>query len=308
MSGPPRPAHPPSHWLVLALLGLCWGSAFVLVVFALQGLTPLQIVTGRIVTAAGVLAAVSWWLAGSLPREPRHWAYFLAMGLLGNCIPFLLIAWGQQHVASGEAGIVMAMVPLMVLVLGHFVLPGERLRAHRVGGFLLGFTGVVVLMGPGHLASLVHSEDQLARLALIAATLCYGTATVLAQLQPNRNLYQTSAGTLLTSSAVMCLLLGAAGELGALHATPVPALLAVLALGLLSTGVATLSYFWLAARAGAGFLSLSNYLVPLVAVAMGSVFAGERLPPNAWAALGLILAGVMLGQRRSGVAASPPAA
>lgn len=282
---------------MLCLLVLCWGSAFLMVVIALPGFTPMQIVTGRIVTAALALGLISLWLARGVARDPRHWLYFLAMGLLGNCLPFLLIAWGQQHVPSGEAGIVMAMVPLMVLVLGHFLLPGERLHPRRVIGFVLGFAGVVVLMGPQHLATLVRSEDQLARIALVAATACYGTATVIAQLQPNRDLYQTSVGTLLMASVVMLVFLGLAGEFAPVRAPQGAAIAAVLGLGLLSTAVATLSYFWLAARAGAGFLSLSNYLVPLVAVALGALFAGERLPANAWIALLLILAGLALGQR-----------
>ncbi|MEI2420329.1 DMT family transporter, partial [Arthrospira platensis SPKY2] len=109
-------------------------------------------------------------------RDPRHWGYFLAMGISGNALPFLLIAWGQQHVASGEAGILMAMVPLMVIVLAHFLLPGERLNLPRIAGFTLGFAGVVVLIGPQHLGGLLSQDAQLARLALLGATASYAVA------------------------------------------------------------------------------------------------------------------------------------
>ncbi|MCC5860870.1 MAG: EamA family transporter [Gammaproteobacteria bacterium] len=291
--------HPASHWLGLLALVLLWGSAFLFVSIALGSFSALQIAGTRIIIAGGVLVALCLVLGPGLPGGRRQWAYFLAMGITGNCLPFLLIAWGQQHVPSGEAGILMALVPLMVMVLAHFLLPGERLTRRRTAGFLLGFAGVVVLIGPQHLGGLLGQEAQLARLALLGATISYATAGILAQYQPNRDMLQSAAGTLLTASAVMLVLMVWAGELAPpVELTPGP-LLAVVALGLLCTAAANLVFFWLAHRSGAPFLSLSNYLVPCVAVGLGAVFAGERLPADAWLALTLILGGLALCQRRA---------
>jgi drug/metabolite transporter (DMT)-like permease len=290
--------HPPSHWFALLALVVFWGSAFLFVAMALRSFSALQIASGRIVIGGLVLVCVCLWFSRGLPANRRHWAYFLAMGVAGNCLPFLLIAWGQQYVASGEAGILMAMVPLMVIVLAHFMLPGERLTRSRMAGFLLGFAGVVVLIGPQHLGALFDQQAQLARLALLGATASYAVAAILAQYQPNRDMVQSAAGTLLSASAVMLIALALAGDFAPPRAIASAPLLALLALGLLSTGAANLVFFWLAHRSGAPFLSLSNYLVPCVAVLLGTVFAGERLPADAWLALALILAGLALCQRR----------
>jgi len=299
--------HPASHWFALLALVAFWGSAFLFVAMALRSFSALQIASGRIVIGGLVLVCVCLWFSRGLSVDRRHWAYFLAMGVAGNCLPFLLIAWGQQYVASGEAGILMAMVPLMVIVLAHFMLPGERLTRWRVAGFLLGFAGVVVMIGPQHLGALFDQQAQLARLALLGATASYALAAILAQYQPNRDMVQSAAGTLLSASAVMLIALAVAGDFTPPRVLASAPLLALLALGLLSTGAANLVFFWLAHRSGAPFLSLSNYLVPCVAVLLGTVFAGERLPADAWLALALILAGLALCQRRSvqRAAASP---
>jgi drug/metabolite transporter (DMT)-like permease len=296
--------HPPSHWLALLALVLFWGSAFLLIAIALQGFSALQIAGSRIVIAAVVLLCVCLWLGRGLPREPRQWGFFLAMGITGNALPFLLIAWGQQHVPSGEAGILMAMVPLMVIVLAHFLLPGERLNLPRIAGFLLGFAGVVVLIGPQHLGGLLAQEAQLARLALLGATASYAVAAILAQYQPNRDMLQSATGTLLSAGALMLVAMAVSGELALSGPIATGPALAILGLGLLCTAAANLVFFWLAHRSGAPFLSLSNYLVPCVAVLLGTVFAGERLPPDAWLALLLILAG--LGWSQLGRRARPP--
>ncbi len=266
--------HPASHWVALLALVLLWGSAFLFVSIALGSFSALQIAGSRIIIAGAVLVALCLAFGPGLPGGRRQWAYFLAMGITGNCLPFLLIAWGQQHVPSGEAGILMALVPLLVMVLAHFLLPGERLTRRRTAGFLLGFVGVVVLIGPQHLGGLLAQEAQLARVALLGATISYATAGILAQYQPNRDMLQSAAGTLLTASAVMLVLMVWAGEL-----TPPVALTpgpwwAVVTLGLMCTAAANLVFFWLAHRSGAPFLSLSNYLVPCVAVGLGAVFAG----------------------------------
>ena len=289
--------HPPSHWLALLALVLFWGSAFLLIAIALQGFSALQIAGSRIIIAALVLLGVCLWMGRGLPADRRQWGFFLAMGITGNALPFLLIAWGQQYVPSGEAGILMAMVPLMVIVLAHFLLPGERLNLPRIIGFLLGFAGVVVLIGPQHIGGLLAQEAQLARLALLGATASYAVAAILAQYQPNRDMLQSATGTLLSAGGLMLVAMALTGELRIDSPVGGAPVFAILGLGLICTAAANLVFFWLAHRSGAPFLSLSNYLVPCVAVVLGTVFAGERLPPDAWLALVLILAGLGWSQR-----------
>ena len=105
--------------------------------------------------------------------------------VFGNALPYSLISWGQTFIDSGLAGILMAIMPLITLVLSHFVIPGERLTRYRVFGFLVGFCGIVVLMGPDELTAIKLGDSQLvAMLAVLGGAVCYAIAAVLARLRP----------------------------------------------------------------------------------------------------------------------------
>jgi drug/metabolite transporter (DMT)-like permease len=292
----------PAEWgLLLALVAL-WGSSFMLVRVSLDAFTPVAVTAGRLLIGAGVLLVVLLATRRRLPGGWRVWAFFGAMAVIGNALPFFLIAWGQATIPSGLTGILMAVMPLVVLVLAHFFVAGERLTPRRLAGFALGFAGVLVLTGPEAWAALVGREAALlSQLAVLGAAVCYGVAAIVARRGPPLNAVVTAAAVLSIAGVLvgLGLLAGASGR-GAAAAVhhPVGLLpgLALAALGALSTGLATVVYFTLVARAGPTFLSLINYLIPVWAVVLGALALGERLPARAFAALGLILAGVVLAR------------
>jgi len=302
----------PAEWALLCTLVVLWGSSFMLVRVSLEAFTPLAVTAGRLLIGAGVLALVLAALRRRVSRQPRHWLFFLAMALLGNVAPFFLIAWGQMAIPSGLTGILMAVMPLAVLLMAHFLVAGERLTRRRLAGFALGFLGVVVLTGPDARAVLVGREASfISQLAVLGAALCYGVAAIVARRGPVLHPVVVAAPVLAIAgilAGTLLLAAGAGGESGAvaMHG-PVerwPAA-AMLALGALSTGLATVVYFTLIARAGPTFLSLINYLIPVWAVVLGAVALDERLPPRAFVALALILAGVVLARWQSGRRAGP---
>ena len=140
-------AHRPLlHWLLLFALVAMWGSSFLFTKIAVAAIAPTDLVAGRFLLATATLAAVLAATRRRLPGSPRLWLFFLAMALMGNCIPFWLITWGQQRIDSGLAGILMAIMPLTTVMLAHFLVAGERLNRFKAAGFLLGFLGIVVLM------------------------------------------------------------------------------------------------------------------------------------------------------------------
>jgi drug/metabolite transporter (DMT)-like permease len=292
----------PTEWgLLLALVAL-WGSSFLLVRVSLDAFTPVAVTAGRLLIGAGVLVLMLVMTARRPPRAARAWLFFTAMAIIGNALPFFLIAWGQREIPSGLTGILMAVMPLVVLVLAHFLVAGERLTPRRLAGFALGFIGVVVLTGPEARAAMIGREASfIAQLAVLGAAVCYGIAAIIARRGPLLNPVVTAAAVLSIAGIVVGGALLAAGlrdgEAAAVHAAiePWPAL-SLLALGALSTGLATVVYFSLVARAGPTFLSLINYLIPVWAVVLGAVALGERLPTRAFAALVLILAGVVLAR------------
>lgn len=312
----PAPAHTllrqgPVEWALLFALVVLWGSSFMLVRVSLDAFTPVAVTAGRLLIGAGVLLLVLLATRRRLPAGARTWAFFAVMAVVGNALPFFLIAWGQASIPSGLTGILMAVMPLVVLVLAHFFVAGERLNARRLAGFVLGFVGVLVLTGPEALAALVGQEAALlSQLAVLGAATCYGVAAVVARRGPVLNPVVTAAAVLSIAGILVGfgLLAGIAGH-GAGGALEGPVGLApglaLAALGALSTALATVVYFSLVARAGPTFLSLINYLIPVWAVVLGALVLHERLPPRAFAALGLILAGVVVARWQSARRRSP---
>ncbi len=139
----------PVHWALLLALVALWGSSYLMVEIALAVWRPEQITGLRILSAAVVLVIAMLVRGQRFPLIWRSWRYFLGIAVIGNCLPFFLISWGQQEVESGLAGILAASTPLVVLILAHFVLADERLSLRHVFAFVFGFAGIVVLMGTG---------------------------------------------------------------------------------------------------------------------------------------------------------------
>ncbi len=263
---------------------------------ALRVWRPEQITGLRIALAAVVLLVSVVFSRSRWPRNRRTWAYFLTIAIIGNCLPFFLISWGQQQVESGLAGILASSTPLVVLILAHFILPDERLRRSQIIPFILGFSGIVALMGPDSLAALGGAGDRLlAQLAILGGAVCYATATVIARQMPPVSPLVTSAGVMILASGIMAPFI--ADGLAVLPEATGPAVLALGFLGILGTGGASILYFYLIARTGARFTSLLNYLVPVWAMMLGALILGEQLSVSTWLALILILSGLLLISR-----------
>lgn len=286
----------PRNWFGLAGLVAIWGSAFLLINIAVAELDPLAVTAVRLWIGLTVMAMAVRLMGKRFSVNPRHWPYFLAMAVMGNCLPFYLITWGQQFIDSGEAGILMALVPLQVVLLAHFFIPTERLNWMRGLGFSVGFVGVIILFDPTNLTGLLSDDAQAGRLSVFAGGICYAVATVLAQRQPTDDPYQAALGSVFVASLLMAVAVAVTGTSITLRAGPA-ALLSVLGLGVFATGGATLLYFYLARQSGAAFLSLTNYLVPCLAAAIGAWVAGETLARNTLVALVVILAGIAISQR-----------
>ncbi|HZT20440.1 MAG TPA: DMT family transporter, partial [Dongiaceae bacterium] len=281
--------------LLLLLLSALWGGSFPLIKVAVSGLPPLWVAGARIALGGLSLAALLRLRGVPLPRGRAVWARLAFMGIVGNVAPFALIAWGETRVASGVAAILMAMVPLMVMVIAHFRVADEPLTPGKLLGLALGFTGVVVLMGPAALAGIGgHLGGEL---GILLATVGYASATIAARGLPPLSSDAASAGMLLVA-APLALALAAAVDPPAALSPGLAPLLAVGVLGLLCTAFGYVLYLRIVASAGAGFASMNNFLVPPFGVIYGAAALGERLPPSAFAALGLILLGLLVQRRR----------
>ncbi|MFQ5634970.1 MAG: DMT family transporter [Gammaproteobacteria bacterium] len=281
------------HWVVLLSLVALWGSSYLMIEIALTVWRPAEIAGLRILTAAAVLMMAMLARSERLPTDRAHWMPLGVIALVGNCVPFFLISWGQQQVESGLAGVLAASTPLFVLVMAHFALEDERVGRRQVLAFVVGFAGVVVLLGPDSLAALGGSAARLlSQLAILGGAACYGAATVIARKLPAAPAVVTSAGVMLAASVFMLPFVGSGLAVPASVTWQGAA--AIGFLGLLGTGVASILYFRLIAETGARFTSLVNYLVPVCAVGVGAAFLGEKLPLSSWLGLFLLLCGLIL--------------
>ncbi len=277
------------HVLLLVLLAVMWASSVLIIKIAVAELPPLSLSAWRLVIAALVLFAVVRLRRLALPRAPRLWAWFLLLGTLGNGLPFALIAWGEIHIDSALAAILIAAMPLFALVLAHFFTSDERLNALRAGGVALGFVGILVLVGPTALAGL--GSDVLGQLAITLAAACYAVAGIVIKRVAAGPPAVMTACVLACAAAVflpLSLLIDRPWELQISAGT----LAATLALGVWSTALPLVIYFYLIANAGVTFAALSNYLIPVLAVFLGALLLDEMISLEALAALALILAGV----------------
>ncbi len=285
------------NWLGLTAIVMAWGSAFLLINIAVKEIDPLVITAIRLWIGVVLMGLAVWLLGRQFPTDPSHWGYFLLMAIFGNCLPFYLIAWGQQFIDSGEAGILMATVPLQVVLMAHFFIPSERLNWWRSVGYIIGFMGVVILFEPGQLSGSLTGEVQTGRLAVFAGGICYAISTILAQKQPSKDPYSAALGVLILASVLSAAAILFTGTPMPVAASPA-AILSVAGLGVFATGGAMVLYFYLAHHGGAGFLSLTNYLVPCVAAAIGAWVAGETLGISSFLALAIILIGIAISQRQ----------
>ncbi len=290
----------PLDWLGLVALIIMFGSAFMFIRLAVQELSPVVVTAARIVIAAVVLLVLAAIRKESFGFLRSAWPLIIALAVFGNCLPFYLISWGQQTVDSSTAGILMAVMPLATIVLAHFFIPGEKLNVLQVFGFLSGFAGVLVLLGPAAIAEFGNSAHvSLSMLAILGGALCYAVNTILAKHLPDgESLLAVSASVLVASSLIMLPAWLAAGDGGTLRLASV-GFLSVVLLGIFPTALATLIYFAIIARTGPSFLSQINYLVPVWAVLMGTVFLEEPFSIHAFFALAIILAGIAVAGRRN---------
>lgn len=248
--------------------------------------------------AALLLNAVRAASGQRLPPPGRTWLHFLALAISGNALPFLLISWGQERVPSGLAGVLMAVMPLATLALAHFAIASERLQRRRVAGFALGFAGVALLIGPGALpVPGAPGAGRLRELAVLGGALCYAVNTVLARRLRPMSPVVAAAGVLLLA-AVLSLSLALPFDRPWRLRPSAASWLALLWLGAGPTALATAVHLALVARAGASFSALTNYLIPVIAVAAGAVAFAEVVEPRTVAALGLLLLGIALSRGR----------
>ncbi|GAA1967262.1 DMT family transporter [Amycolatopsis minnesotensis] len=275
-----------------AVVAAAWGSSFLFIKVGLGGLTPGQVVWARLVFGSLALAAIMLVTRRAIPREPRVWGHLTVVALLLCVFPFLLFAWAETRISSGLASIFNATTPLLTMAIGAVALASERLTRDRALGLVLGFVGVVVIIGPW--AGIDFGHELLAQLACLGATFCYGCSFVYLRR------FVAPLGIPAVSVAFVQVTIAAVIMLAAtpwLTATPprldLPIVLSMLALGAIGTGLAYLLNMNVVRAWGAANASAVTYLSPVVGVALGVTVLGEPLTWNQPVGAVLVILGIV---------------
>lgn len=282
-------------WVLVLSLAFVWGGSFLFIELALTGMTPFWLAASRVLLAAAATTLVWHWrgyvfYTSSTRASPL---VILAASAFSTTVPFILLAWGQQFVTAGFAGVSMAAVALLVLPLAHFF-ADERMTPRKTMGFLIGFAGVAVLIGPEAFRSSGIAGETPGRLACIGAATCYAVASILMRRIPPADPVGLSAVTLWIGAVLVT-----SAAVWVEGAPPIPAgkvVVVIVTLGLVQTAMANLMRITVIRTAGPTFMSLVNYMVPVWSVILGVIFLGEALEPSLFTAMALILVGVALSQ------------
>jgi drug/metabolite transporter (DMT)-like permease len=297
----------PVDWLMLIGLSAMWGFSFFFIKKGLEAFSPTEVGAFRIFIAFCTLFPLLPFYKSRVSTSIL--GYILLAGMLGSGMPPFLFAFAETHVSSSVAGILNATTPLFALVFG-VVIFGLRANVNQFLGVLIGFLGaILIVMSKMDDASGILEFHPFYGLLVVAATACYGLGAnilkskILVQdihpiqisvygfcfLGPFAGIYLTTQGVwqrLLTDSAAQ-------------HA-----LSYLLILGIFGTGVAVLVFNMLTKRTSALFASFTTYLIPLVAILVG-VIAGEQLQWSHITGFGVIMAGVLLANKKSASASLP---
>ena len=266
-------------YMLLFGLSAIFGMSFIFTNISVREIPPLTVAAGRLLIALLIVYPIMRIQKQRLPAIGKIWLTIFLSGLLGNALPFALISWGQVKVEAGLAAIFMAVMPLATIVFAQFLTVDERINRWKLIAVLLGFAGIVVLMGFDSLSEL--GDETLRQLAILLAAFCYAlNAIVTRKLTSIPKYSMTSA--LMIAACVLIVPFSLILDQPLSLSPTASSLMAILALAIGPTAIATMLILIIIDRSGATFLSQINFMVPLLGVVLGAVLLQEKLSTNAY--------------------------
>lgn len=301
------PKHPLLPYVALIGLALIWGASFLFIKVTVRDMSPEVLLLIRSASGFITLAVLVRMMGRPLFGEgwrTRLGSYAI-MAITNAVVPWIAIAWGEEHISSGLASILNATTTLWTAVLIYWIVPSERPTSLNYVGVVIGFAGVILLVYP-ELAAHGISGTFLGAMAVVLAALSYAT-NALYQRRKMRDLsvFEVSLGQL--AASVVFAVPIAAPTIPQTHVALV-SMAAVLALGAGGTGIAYLLYYYVMNTLGAVRASGVTLLVPITAVFWGAALLGERLSLTIVFGMIVILAGVVLTNLRRTPHREPAAA
>jgi drug/metabolite transporter (DMT)-like permease len=286
-----------SNWIGLYIaLGVVWGCSFIFIKLGLEFLTPIGVAFGRV--SMGALTLVFWarYKKIHLPTDKRIWFHLWVISLLLNVIPGVLFAVAETEVTSILAGIINAVTPLMTLLAIMIVFREEKPKSFQILGLILGFIGVLTVLG---VWQGLGDNPVGAVIALLLAVTCYGFSFPYSRkfILPRKLEPEALAAVQVSTGAITLLPFYLIDGIAKDEYRPGP-VFAMIALGVFGSGFAYIWNFKIMEAAGSAIASTVTYVTPIVAVIVGIIFIGESVAWYEPVGVAIVLLGAAIGQQR----------
>jgi drug/metabolite transporter (DMT)-like permease len=286
------------NWSIFGLLGVIWGSSFLLIKLAVDDLGPLPLVSIRIGLAALVMVGFLRLTHRHLPTGRQERIALVVVGVMNTAMPFTLITWGEKNIDSGLATVLNATTPLFTLLLAHMLLADDRITVPKAVGLVVGFLGVIVLASRDTASSSPNPFSG--QLAVLVASGCYALSAITIRRYLRGVDRFTIAGVSLIVGGITMVLI----TLATVHPLPdvrhvgITTIFAIITLALVNTVVAYFLFYHLIDVWGATRTTLVTYVMPPIGVTLGAIFLDETVDWKIAVGAALILGGIVAANWR----------
>lgn len=254
----------------LLSLSAIWGAAFLFLRIAVPSLGAVALVEFRVALAALFLLLVAFVLKKKLNAR-AHWRHFFILGLINSALPFLLFSFAAQTLSASLLSILNATAPIWGALIGA-VWNRTSLAPKAAVGLALGVLGVALLVGFDKIS--VQPGAALGIAAALGAAACYGVSSLYVKSARAIEPFANAHGSMWAAALIILPALW----FFPLVSVPGPGVMAaVVALGVVCSGIAYLLYFRLIVDLGAASALTVTFLIPLFGILWGRLFLGELI-------------------------------
>ena len=283
---------PPAAYAAWISVCVVWGTTYLAIRIALEGIPP-ALVAGLRFTVAGAVLALVLHLRGERLPSRNQWPALALLGALMLAVGNGLVVWAEQWVPSGIAAVVIASTPFWMAATEAVIPGGERFSSRTISGMIIGFAGILLLVWPDLTAGGEFGRQfAFGMIALQLAEIGWALGTSYAKRQArHENALAGSALQMLFGGLLMLIVATIAGEWDDLAITP-RSLAAELYLIVFGSWAGYSAYIYALKHLPVSTVSLYAYVNPLIAVALGSLLLDEPLDARIGVASALVLAGI----------------
>ncbi|MDF1760915.1 MAG: DMT family transporter [Coxiellaceae bacterium] len=285
-------------------ISLIWGSQFLFNAVALQQLPPLVVAVLRaaigVVTLTAVLPFFDKKEQAPYGRGTtsivKYYPMFFIIGIFEATLPFYLVAWGQQHVDSSTAAILMSTIPLFTIIMIALFVRDEKITSNKIISIIVGFIGILILLGPEAMKNMNNLMANLVgEVAILGGALSFALSLILIKKIAHLNHVRSARNILVCATIQLLPFAIFTSHISQLHFSYKSAG-AILVLGVFAAGIVYAMYVSLIKTAGAAFTSLNSYLLPVIGLILGVIIMHDPTYWYTYLALAVLLVAMALNE------------